>query len=244
MILSIRPVFFPSKITMAGVRRLLEEDLELDKKTLDPMKKFINEQLDEVSKKMYFEVLRGSHAVYLTYHLICQQVLNSKSASGVTKKSSVNSKSKKTSKKINTEESSASSASESDEIEDEVKLKKKVVPKGKVQKSEGLKKRKAPVKETKVSNKKQKRLTKTKSEENSDAEDGENVSEDSQSQSAAEKPVKVVYLILGLFKQHPHTHPPKTHTHTQPPTPIFMSKLDSPLCFDSPLDIQFPQRLP
>lgn len=61
LILSICPVFFASKITMGGVRRLLEEDLELDKKTLDPMKKFINEQLDEVSKKIHrnmsFEVL-------------------------------------------------------------------------------------------------------------------------------------------------------------------------------------------
>ena len=35
---------------MAGVRRVLEEDLELDKNTLDPYKKFITEQLDEVSK--------------------------------------------------------------------------------------------------------------------------------------------------------------------------------------------------
>lgn len=35
---------------MAGVRRLLEEDLKLHKNTLDPFKKYINEQLDEVSK--------------------------------------------------------------------------------------------------------------------------------------------------------------------------------------------------
>ncbi|KAM7514869.1 hypothetical protein LguiA_004452 [Lonicera macranthoides] len=152
------------KITMGGVRRLLEEDLELGKKTLDPMKKFINEQLDEV--------------------------LFSQSASVVMKNSAVNSKSKKPSKKIKTEESSALLVSKSEVIEDEVKSKKKVVPKGKVQKSEGLKKRKAPVKETKVSNKKQKRVTETKSVENSDAEDGGNLSEDSQSQSSAEKPVK------------------------------------------------------
>lgn len=37
---------------MAGVRRILEEDLELDKKTLDPYKKFISDQLDEVSKNL------------------------------------------------------------------------------------------------------------------------------------------------------------------------------------------------
>ncbi|PPS18746.1 hypothetical protein GOBAR_AA01806 [Gossypium barbadense] len=38
------------KVTMAGLRRLLEEDLKLDKYTLDPYKKFIAEQLDELLK--------------------------------------------------------------------------------------------------------------------------------------------------------------------------------------------------
>ena len=42
--------FFPSKITMAGVRQLLAEDLELDKDTLYPFKKFISQQVDEVSE--------------------------------------------------------------------------------------------------------------------------------------------------------------------------------------------------
>lgn len=37
------------KVTMAGLRRLLEEDLKLDKFSLDPYKKFISQQLDEVS---------------------------------------------------------------------------------------------------------------------------------------------------------------------------------------------------
>jgi len=36
---------------MAGLRRLLEEDLKLDKFTLDPYKKFVSQQLDEVSGK-------------------------------------------------------------------------------------------------------------------------------------------------------------------------------------------------
>lgn len=143
------------------------------------------------------------------------------------KNSAVNSKSKKPSKKIKTEESSALSVSKSEVIEDDVKSKKKVAPKGKVQKSEGLKKRKAPVKETKVSNKKQKRVTKTKSVENSDAEDGGNVSEDSQSQSSAEKPVKVAYLILGLLKQHPQ----KTHTHKHSHPPNFYVEIRLTLLF-------------
>lgn len=35
-------------ITLAGLRRLLEEDLELEKRTLDPFKEFISQQVDEV----------------------------------------------------------------------------------------------------------------------------------------------------------------------------------------------------
>lgn len=34
---------------MSGVRRLLEEDLKLEKKALDIHKSFINEQVDKVS---------------------------------------------------------------------------------------------------------------------------------------------------------------------------------------------------
>lgn len=36
------------EISMAGLRRLLEEDLKLAKYTLDPSKKFITEALEEV----------------------------------------------------------------------------------------------------------------------------------------------------------------------------------------------------
>lgn len=38
---------------MAGLRRLLEEDLKLVKYTLDTYKEFISQQLDEVSKICY-----------------------------------------------------------------------------------------------------------------------------------------------------------------------------------------------
>lgn len=37
------------KLSLVGVRRLLEEDLKLEKNTLDPYKKFISKQLDEVT---------------------------------------------------------------------------------------------------------------------------------------------------------------------------------------------------
>lgn len=49
MEVDIRELCFPRSITNAGLRRLLEEDLELEKHTLDPFKKFISQQVDEVS---------------------------------------------------------------------------------------------------------------------------------------------------------------------------------------------------
>lgn len=41
-------MFYLRSITLAGVRRLLEEDLGLEKNTLDAFKKFIQIQIDEV----------------------------------------------------------------------------------------------------------------------------------------------------------------------------------------------------
>ena len=41
---------FSRQLTLAGLRRLLEEDLELEAHALDPYKKFIREQVDEVSR--------------------------------------------------------------------------------------------------------------------------------------------------------------------------------------------------
>lgn len=49
------PIFFRT-ITLVGVRRLLEEDLGLDKNTLDPFKKFISQQIDQV-KTMFRRAL-------------------------------------------------------------------------------------------------------------------------------------------------------------------------------------------
>lgn len=39
---------------MGLLRRLLEQDLKLEKYSLDPYKKFINEELDEVSIIIYY----------------------------------------------------------------------------------------------------------------------------------------------------------------------------------------------
>ncbi|THG18631.1 hypothetical protein TEA_029955 [Camellia sinensis var. sinensis] len=155
------------KITMAGVRQLLEEDLELEKNTLYPFKKFISEQVDEVLKSLKV----------------------SEPASDVKKKTSEKKILSKASKKVSSGGSSDSLDGKSEEIEDEVKSKKKVAPKRKIQKSEEPRKAKRPAKETKVSSQKQIKLAET-SEENNDAEAGGNASEDDQSQSSAEKPVK------------------------------------------------------
>ncbi|XP_057505097.1 KNR4/SMI1 homolog isoform X2 [Actinidia eriantha] len=152
------------KITMAGVRLLLAEDLELDKDTLYPFKKFISQQVDEVLKSPKF----------------------SEPASGVKKKNTAKNSHSNASKKLSGEESSDSLNSES-EIE-EVKSTKKNVSKRKIRKSEEPRKRKRPAKETKESSKKRIKLAET-SEENGEA--GGCASEDDQSHSSAEKPVKM-----------------------------------------------------
>lgn len=111
------------------------------------------------------------------------------------KKNLKNNSHNKASKKVTSQGSSDSSKSETREEEDDIKPRKKIVSKGKLQNSEGLKKRKRLEKETKVSGKKHIKATKTVSDDNSDAEESEIVSEDDQSQLSAEKPVKVFLFI-------------------------------------------------
>ncbi|XP_030934642.1 troponin T, skeletal muscle isoform X1 [Quercus lobata] len=161
------------KITMAGLRRLLEEDLKLVKYTLDTYKEFISQQLDEALE---------SH-----------EVSGKKPATNVMKNVKKNSYSK-ASKRVSSKENSDSSDSEGDEEEEEeeeeeVKPRKKNVPKGKTENSDA-KKRKRPAKESNISSKKQRKGVKTISEENSDAEDGGDASEDGHSEPSVEKPVK------------------------------------------------------
>lgn len=99
---------------------------------------------------------------------------------------------RKASTKVRSDESSGSSDNESVEEEDEVKPRKKSVPKGKMQNSNDLKKRKRMANETNISGKKRIKPSETEPEDKSDAEDSGNVSEDDRSQSSAEKPVKVI----------------------------------------------------
>eukprot|EP00258_Populus_trichocarpa_P033922 XP_024449941.1 eukaryotic translation initiation factor 5B [Populus trichocarpa] len=153
------------EITMAGLRRLLEEDLKLDKFSLDPYKKFISKQLDEV--------------------------LKSSQVSEPKKKTLKNNSHGKASKKVSSRESADSSDKESEEEDEEVKPKKKKIGvERKMQNSEGSKKRRRTEKETKVSANKRIKPLETAAEDNSDSEVSGNASEDNNSPSSAEKPVK------------------------------------------------------
>ncbi|KAG6786171.1 hypothetical protein POTOM_007766 [Populus tomentosa] len=153
------------EITMAGLRRLLEEDLKLDKFSLDPYKKFISKQLDEV--------------------------LKSSQVSEPKKKTLKNISHGKASKKVSSKESADSSDKESEEEDEEVKSKKKKIGvERKMQNSEGSKKRRRTEKETKVSASKRIKPLETAAEDNSNSEVSGNASEDNNSPSSAEKPVK------------------------------------------------------
>ncbi|CAN4119618.1 unnamed protein product [Withania somnifera] len=145
-------------ITLAGVRRLLEEDLGLEKSTLDAFKKFIKNQIDEV--------LASSEAP---------------KSSGV-KKSPENKS--KTAKKSG--ENSDSFSSRSKNIAEKVKSGKKSATKETVEKSEGPKKRTKPSSEDNVPSKKQKGVSKKLPDENSDEDTDKSDSEDGQSESSAE----------------------------------------------------------
>ncbi|XP_031373904.1 ABC transporter F family member 4 isoform X1 [Punica granatum] len=156
------------KVTMAGVRRLLEEDLELDKRALDPHKAFIGEQLEKV--------------------------LNPeapKSRSKTEKETAKKGTQRKASKKVadgGGSESSNSEEEEKEEDEEEVKVRKKTAVKGRMQKSEGLKKRKTPPsKEAKTSSRKRIKPEQAASDSNTDMEDRGHASEGDESQSSAEK---------------------------------------------------------
>ncbi|XWS23765.1 hypothetical protein CRYUN_Cryun28dG0043300 [Craigia yunnanensis] len=176
-----------NKVTMAGLRRLLEEDLKLDKYTLDPYKKFITEQLDKVLKS-------------------CEV---SSPANEVKKKNLKKNSQSKTSKMASKKVNSASSGCESDEEEEdegeeeeeEVKPR-KITPKGKIKNSEGLKKRKIPTKEAEMPSKKRSKHTESITDDNSDEEDSGSVSDDGRSQSSAAKAVKRKEISAPVYGKH------------------------------------------
>ncbi|XP_010272780.1 PREDICTED: HIRA-interacting protein 3 [Nelumbo nucifera] len=155
-------------LTMVGARRLLEEDLGLEKNSLDPYKKFISQLLDEV----------------------IQSPEIAKSANGVKKKKASRGKVSKRDTKGQSSESLDSGGGEVDE--DEVKPKRGTAPKGRSRSSEVSKSHKSSAEETKASSNKRKRPVEPTSEsgESSDIKDGQDFSEDGQSESSADEPVK------------------------------------------------------
>ncbi|KAJ4967208.1 hypothetical protein NE237_019057 [Protea cynaroides] len=156
------------KVTLVGARRLLEEDLGLDKYVLDSFKKFISDQLDEV--------LHGPEVA--------------QSPNGIKKNIQNKDSLNKVSKKVSRSKSSDSADSKDEEVDDDgIKPKKKITPKGKSRNSEVVKSHKRPAPETKSSKNKRKNPVEPTSEESSDEKDG-NLSEKDQSQSSADEPVK------------------------------------------------------
>lgn len=104
----------------------------------------------------------------------------------------------KTPKKVSKESSLSTEGSSSEEENDEVKPRKKNATKGRIPNSNETKKRKRSAKET-VSAKKQSKNVQPTSENDSDEEGGENVSEDGRSESSSEKPVKVRVTFSSLI---------------------------------------------
>ncbi|XP_028775000.1 uncharacterized protein DDB_G0283697 [Neltuma alba] len=156
------------KVTMAGLRRLLEEDLKLEKFCLDPYKKLISQHLEEVLKS-------------------CEASKPANSAKKIVKKKP----DAKATKKVSSEESSDDSdVEEEEEQEDEIKPRKRSIPKGKLQNSLEPKKRKGSPEETELSAKKRIKSSRKASEDSRDAEDSGKDSEDDQSQSSPEKITK------------------------------------------------------
>ncbi|KAL1559543.1 DNA ligase 1-like [Salvia divinorum] len=149
-------------ISLAGVRRLLEEDLGLDKNTLDAFKNFISQQVDKV--------LKGA-----------------KSVKDVKKKISQGVKSRKLKKGSSEEDSDASQCgSDSDEMCDKVKSRKEAAPKRNIKKSEQPKKRKIS-ENSDVFPKKPTKLSKRQKEEDNNSDEDGSLSEDNQSQSSVER---------------------------------------------------------
>lgn len=142
-------------LTLADVRRLLEKDLKLDIKALDPYRELVKKQLDSV--------LQGSGAT--------------EPANGV--------KNKKRKKGT-----SGGDSDSSDSVDEEVKPKKKIASKQKMNATDVPKNRKGPSKEAAKSSNKQTQPAESISEESDDAKDGGDLSDDGQSQSSSGKPIK------------------------------------------------------
>ncbi|KAE8715453.1 auxin-induced protein 5NG4 [Hibiscus syriacus] len=175
------------KVTMAGLRRLLEEDLKLDKYALDSYKTFIAEQLDEVLK---------SREASAPASEVKKKNLKKNSQSGTAKRVS-----KKLSSSSGSENDEEEGDEDDEEEEEEVKPKKNITPKGNIKNFEGLKKRKIPKTEAQVPSKKRSKHTESNSDDNSNEESG-SVSDDGRSRSSAAKIKEISAPVYGKRVEH------------------------------------------
>ncbi|RWR90139.1 eukaryotic translation initiation factor 5B [Cinnamomum micranthum f. kanehirae] len=157
-------------ITLSGVRRLLEEDLKLEKKALDIHKSFINEQVDKVLEDADVESKKE-----VKKKCVKKAAIRGSKVSAKVKKGD------------GSEDSLDSIASISGD-EEEIQPKRQTSQKGKAKKTEASKKRKRPSDEIESasSNGKNKPVVSI-TEKSSDADEGGNASEDNNSQSSAEE---------------------------------------------------------
>ncbi|XP_058115357.1 uncharacterized protein LOC131258224 isoform X1 [Magnolia sinica] len=167
-------------ITLSGARRLLEEDLKLEKNALDAYKSFISKQLDEVLQSP--EVVESMNGF---------KKKGPKKASDSNVRGGSSKGSGRVSRRDGSSDSSdISSSGEEGAEEQRVKQKKQAVKKVAARNIERQKKRKRSTKERKPSCNEKNNPVKSAAEKGSDTDEGGNSSEDGKSQSSAEEPVK------------------------------------------------------
>ncbi|XP_058115359.1 uncharacterized protein LOC131258224 isoform X3 [Magnolia sinica] len=167
-------------ITLSGARRLLEEDLKLEKNVLDAYKSFISKQLDEVLQSP--EVVESMNGF---------KKKGPKKASDSNVRRGSSKGSGKVSRRDGSSDSSDVSSSGEEGVEEQlVKQKKQAVKKVAARNIERQKKRKRSTKERKPSRNEKNNPVKSAAEKGSDTDEGGNSSEDGKSQSSAEEPVK------------------------------------------------------
>ncbi|XP_027147916.1 high mobility group nucleosome-binding domain-containing protein 5 isoform X1 [Coffea eugenioides] len=166
------------KLTLAGARRFLEDDLKLSKNALDPFKKIIREQIEKV-----FDANDVST-----------------SAMSAKRKSSGNRQSK-AAESTSSERKLGSIDDDDDDEQHKMKSSGKTVRRVEAKKLDREKKRKRPEKKIDVAVKNQSKLVKRHSEESSDADNEGDVSDDGESQSA-KKSVKKKEASTPTFGKH------------------------------------------
>ncbi|XP_073110283.1 uncharacterized protein [Elaeis guineensis] len=164
------------RITLQQVRRLLEEDLKLAKKTLDAYKSFISKELDMVLQSP--EILKSANGVKK----------KPKKASRDVGEKSLSKVSKKAHRKSDNSESN-NILSEDDEVDEEIRPKKRTAEKIKAS-LKSPKRQKKSMEDNKSPVSKKKKPVEADLEDKSSEDEGAKSSEDGDSHSSAEEEVK------------------------------------------------------